>query len=58
MLVLRHTNFEATMTRIAAMLSHRARRVPNPAVRGFAPDADFVMVAMEDWLDYRYPRVS
>jgi hypothetical protein len=34
------------MTRIDAMLCRRARRVPDPAVRGFAPGADFVIVAI------------
>ena len=45
-LVLRHTNFEATMARIVAMLCRRARRVPNPAARDFAPGTDFAMVAI------------
>ena len=44
-LVLRPTNFEATMARIAAMLCRRARLVPNQAPRGFAPGADFATLA-------------
>jgi hypothetical protein len=33
------------MAKIAAMLCRRARLVPNQAARGFAPDADFALVA-------------
>jgi hypothetical protein len=33
------------MAKIAAMLCRRARLVPNQAARGFAPDADFAIVA-------------
>jgi hypothetical protein len=33
------------MARIAAMLCRRARLVPNQAPRGFAPGADFAIVA-------------
>jgi len=33
------------MARIGAMLCRRARLVPNQAARGFAPGADFVIVA-------------
>jgi hypothetical protein len=33
------------MSRIAATLCRRARLVPNQAPRGFAPDADFAIVA-------------
>jgi hypothetical protein len=32
------------MSRIAAMLYRRARRVPNPDPRGFALDDDFAIV--------------
>jgi hypothetical protein len=41
------------MARIDAMLCRRARLVPNQALRGFAPDADFAIVAalhLRRWL--------
>jgi hypothetical protein len=34
------------MSRIATMLWRRARLVPNQAPRGFAPGADFVILAV------------
>ena len=56
-LVLQHTNFEATMSRFAAMLCRRARLVPNQAPRAGgedrgpapcrAPGADFGIVATD-----------
>ena len=43
-LVSRPINIDTTMPRIAAMLCRRARRVHDPAARGFAPGDDFDIV--------------